>query len=204
MLLALDTSRHTGWAVGPAGSTPLWGVEDLGRQSTGHVIANMRRLLWRLLQTHRPTFVCFESPYFPRPGGRIPMNALTLRRLMGLTATVEGFCAELNIDCREATPLEIAHFFLGTSRPMNREAKKLATMEMCRQFGWAVDNDNCADALALWAMAEAKLDPAAATRRGEGPLFIPKTNRPGVVSSEPAIAATDHQGANPWPVRSIM
>lgn len=191
MILALDTSRFTGWAIGPPGATPLWGVEDLGRQSlsTGQVIVNMRRLLWRLFQAHRPTLVCFEAPYLPRPGGRVAINALTIRRLMGLAATVEGFCVELGVECREATPVEIAKFFLGKSRPLKREGKKLATMEMCRQYGWAVDNDNCADALALWAMAEATIDPAATARRGEGPLFL-KTNRPGGISSEAAIGTT--------------
>lgn len=198
MLLALDTARRSGFAWGNPGDTPQWGVYDYGPHATGEIGARFRAWLGGLVDRVEPDLIAFEAPYLPR--GKFA-NALTIRRLNGLAFTVETLCAERHIRCYEASILDIAKYFLGTSA-LRRDEKKAATIEMCGRYGWHVTDDNAADSLALWAMAEATIDAAAARRRGVGPLFIPqpsKTKRPR--SAQPGalnlpIDEERHHGSN--------
>lgn len=178
MILALDTATVTGWAAGRPGETPQWGARDFsGRGGNGEVGGKFRFWLQGMCHQLQPRLIVFESPYVPFPrkdNQRAPMmNPLTLRRLMGLALIVETTAWELRIKSFEATTGEISKFFTGTSRHGGRDQKKAATIAMCRRYGWDVaENDDAADALALWCMAEAKEDPDAALSRGVGPLFL--------------------------------
>lgn len=172
MILALDSATKCGWARGAAGvAVPQFGTADFSGGSTGQVVYNFRHWLADIIIDLRPRVIVFESIYVPHG---LVRNPKTLRRLYTIAGEIEAAAYEASIDVYEATASEISKFFLGTSRPLKREAKKLATIEMCRQYGWDPQDDNAADALAIWAMAEAKFDPAAARRRGDGPLFIPR------------------------------
>lgn len=188
MILALDTATVTGWACGPVGGTPKFGSRNFGGSgvSRGLVFSQFRFWLHSGCHKLRPSLIVYESPYIPRPQEaakgahqrRFVMNADTLRRLLWFVGEIEEVAAELNIECSEATTGEIAKFFTGKARwPGGRDEKKERTKEMCRNYGWDVTNDNEADALALWAMAEAIVSPRAASARGDGVLFIPKNVR---------------------------
>lgn len=187
MILALDTATTTGWAAGRVGDRPTWGHRSFAGDSNGEVFARFRIWLCQRCYELKPYLITFESPYIPMPRqprfaaagaavargkGPPPMNAKTLRRLIGFVDYVEGTAAELGIRCAEATSSEIAKFFTGRF-VAKRVEKKAAAMEMCRRFGWEVSDDNEADALGLWAMAESILDPATALSRGNGALFQP-------------------------------
>lgn len=184
MILALDPATTTGWACGPAGGRPKWGHRNFGgaNVSRGLVFAQFRFWLHGGCAKLKPSLIVYESPYIPRmeqprkpiPGQRpFVINADTLRRLLWFTGEIEEVAAELSIECREATTSEIAKFFTGKARwPGGRDEKKERTKEMCRAYGWDVENDNQADALALWAMAEAVVSPRAASARGDGVLFL--------------------------------
>jgi hypothetical protein len=101
-----------------------------------------------------------------------------VRRLLALVGTVEAIAWYHRIECREATTGEIMKFFTGRASHGGRATKKLRTIEMCRCYGWDVGaDDDAADALALWAMAEAIVNPTAASRRGDGVLFLPRNER---------------------------
>lgn len=159
MLLSLDVATTVGWASGVAGSPPQWGARNFaGKGGTGEVIGKFRQWLNQRCYELKPRLIAFESPYVARPqlraGGPPPMNALTLRRLLAMVGTVEAVAWELRIACREATPAEIAKFFTGRARWGGREQKKAAVIAACHRLGWMVEDDNSADALALWAMAE--------------------------------------------------
>jgi hypothetical protein len=186
VILALDTATVTGWACGKVGGTPKFGSRNFGGANVkrGLVFAQFRFWLHSGCAKLRPTLIVYESPYIPRtpvnppaPGARpFVMNADTLRRLLWFTGEIEEVAAELSIECREATTSEIAKFFTGKARwPGGRDEKKERTKEMCRAYGWDVTNDNEADALALWAMAEAIVSPRASSARGDGMLFLPPT-----------------------------
>jgi hypothetical protein len=198
LVLALDPGTSTGWAVGAPGDTPLWGSRDFKGGSSGEVMGLFRHWLNQRCYELHPTLIVFEAPYIPQAHSKIPMNAATLRRLLGIVATVEAVGWELRIPVREATTLEIARFFLGTQR-LARGAKKAATVEACRRYGWDVSDDNQADALALWAMAECKLAPALSSRRGEGPLFTGNrtpqaASQPGAFLGQPVDAGKTSNG----------
>jgi hypothetical protein len=178
VILALDPGTTTGWAAGKPGGTPEWGVRKFQGKTTGEVLGMYRHWINQRCYDLKPRLIVFEAPYVPRPNSPLPMNVLTLRRLLGIAGTIEACAWELRIRCNEATPLEIARFFLGTTK-LKREQKKAATIEMCRRYGWDVDdNDDAADSLALWHLAEFTYAPEIASRRGSGPLFIPENRTP--------------------------
>jgi hypothetical protein len=184
VILALDPGTQTGWAAGKAGGSPEWGSRKFEGKSTGQVIGIFRHWLNQRCYELRPDRIIFEAPYVPRPGSSMPMNVTTLRRLLGFAATIEATAWELRIPCYETTPLEVAKFFLGTAR-LKRDEKKLRTVEMCHHYGWPVEDDNAADALAIWAQAECAVAPEATCRRGSGPLFIPPSvEAPPVLSDQ--------------------
>lgn len=187
MILALDPATTVGWAAGEPGSTPQWGSRRFDGKATGQVVGMFRHWFNQRCYDLHPTLVVFEAPYVPRPGAAVPMNPAVLRRLLGIVATIEACCWELRIRCNEVTTLEASRFFIGTQR-LKRDEKKLRTIETCRHYGWNVDNDNEADALAIWAMAECSVDPQATLRRGSGPLFMPKQpNAPPTVADRGAL-----------------
>jgi len=172
MILALDPATTVGWAAGAPGETPTWGSRQFDGKATGAVVGLFRHWLIERCRELHPTLVVFEAPYIPRPNAAVPINAKTLRRLLGLVATIEAVSWELRVRCYETTALDIARFFVGSAR-MPRNAKKAATIDMCRRYGWHVTNDNEADALALWHLAEATVAPEIGLRRGAGPLMLP-------------------------------
>ncbi len=184
-VLALDQATVTGWAHAEPGEPPVWGHQRLGKvgATNGEFGAAFTIFLQARLDLYRPQYVWFESPWVPRPprprlvkagmhwaplSRGVPMNASTMRRLMGLPMIIETICEQWGVECWEATPQEISQFFIG-SGGKKREEKKQATIDMCRGMGWDASEDE-ADALALLVYAEAKLFGVRRTAT-PGPLF---------------------------------
>jgi hypothetical protein len=173
IILAIDSATSTGWATGEPGGTPRFGVKRFGAHRTnGQVIAEFYAWLRGLCDETGADLICFESPYIPQPRYRNarfdkapPMNPLVLRRLFALVGIVEAVAHERQVECFEATPSEISKFFLGNARQGGREAKKAATIKMCRLYGWTTPTDDEADALALFCMAEHQVAPQIGSRR---------------------------------------
>jgi hypothetical protein len=168
MILALDMATRTGWASGVIGASPTWGAHDFGRnRSNGEVLAAFRAWLCRKVDEIQPTVVVFESPYMPGPNSRFsaPANALTIRRLFAFAGFTEAVCVERRVRCYEARPSEITRAFLGGPAPRLRAEKKAATVKMARLLGYAVADDDEADAVALWCFAESVFAPAMISRR---------------------------------------
>jgi hypothetical protein len=168
MILSLDLATRTGHCHGPIGGRPLWGSQDFGRgRDNGAVLADFSAWLNAKIEVLRPTIVAFESPYMPvgRSPFAAPANALTIRRLYAFAGITEAICHARRVQCYEARPLEITRHFLGGPAPKGRREKKLATVRMCHLLGFAVTDDDEADALALWAYAEAVFAPSMLSRR---------------------------------------
>lgn len=179
-ILALDPATTTGWAYARPGEEPIFGANNFaGPGGNGEVIGKFRAWLLETCYRIKPRVVCFESPYVPRPkknpkpGDRDLLNPLTLRRLYAIAGEVEAVAWQLRIECLEATTAEICRFFTGTAYHGGRDNKKAAIMARARQYGWEVQSDDAADAVALWAMAENIFDPLASSRRGDGDLSLP-------------------------------
>lgn len=172
-VLALDQATVTGWAHSEPGQTPTWGHIDLAKSGVGmgKVGAAFSIFLEARIAVFRPQFVIYETPFIG--GGRIPINPLTLRRLLGIAGLIDTICEQRGIECREAGSLAFTKFFTGQGRFEDRQAKKRATMERCKMLGWECSEDE-ADAVALLLYAEAKLFPRYAMARPAGPLFSPE------------------------------
>ena len=209
MILALDTATTVGWAVGNPGDTPRWGARNFaGDGGTGEVVCKFHYWLMSACDKAKPSIICYEARYIPARHGGPPTNVATLRRLLALAAQVEAVAWELRIECRESTVAEITKFFTGRVNHGGRDNKKAATIAMCARYGWDTVSDDAADALALWAMAEAKISPAHGRLRGVGPLFLPKPltkRKPGVVRAGLSLEAAIQPGKSKCtPTRNII
>jgi Holliday junction resolvasome RuvABC endonuclease subunit len=174
-ILAYDLATRTGWCVGdalPGSERPAFGTHTL--PSTGEDIgAFLDAALRKYRQdvgVYRPDLVVFECPVLPAE-----TQIATLRKLYGLAGVVELLCRWTTIRCAEEHLGTIKKFVTG-----NGHATKAEVIFAVKTFGFAVgEDDNQADAIALWLLAQSKVDLAnarAAMRRwevGTG-LFAPR------------------------------
>lgn len=182
MILSLDAATVTGWAYGRPGEAPTFGaVDHSGGGGNGEVQSKFRAWLFETCYTLHPDELVFESPYVPHipktpnPAKASLFNAKTLRRLYGLASVIEAVAWELRIQCSETTIGEISRFFTGKFSHGGRDNKKAAFIARAAQYGWQVHDDNEADALALWVMAEDTFCPGYnERRRGIGDLWLPE------------------------------
>jgi len=151
-ILALDLAARTGWALGRPGDMPASGSVRFAKEgaSMAAVLSGCRRWLGEFLDGH-PTIqlVVFEAPLLPAfKKGKTTI--VTIRQLMGLCGTVEELLySRGTYDIREARVSDIRIHFLGSNKHKREKAKELTIMR-CRHLGWHPDDDNAADALALW------------------------------------------------------
>jgi Holliday junction resolvasome RuvABC endonuclease subunit len=151
-IVALDIATQTGVAVGDSGGNPKsWSV-DLGKSlSQARRLSEVLRLTQELIETHAPDFVALEAAI----GGR---NASAY--LIKLVGCVEAVCANRGVPCEAFHSGSIRKHFLGkayTARDFPhfkvaaaKKAIKGLVMDRCRLLGWDVEDDNAADACALW------------------------------------------------------
>lgn len=181
MILSLDAATVTGWAYGRPGEEPTFGVVEFGggEGGNGEVISKFRAWCFETCYRLRPDELVFESPYVPHipkkpdPTKKSLFNPKTLRRLYGIASEIEAVCWELRINCCESTIGEISNFFTGRWGHGGREKKKAAFIARARQYGWNCTDDNEADAVALWAMAEGIFAPELSAARSIGDLTLP-------------------------------
>ena len=183
MILALDTSSSTGAAWGEIGGSPEWEVIKF-KGEFGEKVSRFRFWLNSKIGEVRPQVLAYEAPYVPVPrapkfvksgtlvpvpiGGAPPMNAETIELLCTLVGLVREIAFERGIEPMRVTTLQATQYFTGTTRHGGRAKKKAATIARCRQLGWETASDDVADALAVFAFAEGRLDPIIASRRAAG------------------------------------
>jgi hypothetical protein len=156
IILALDLAGVTGVAVGaPGGAPTAWSV-DLGKsRSEDARFSKALVLTHKLIETHKPDLIAIEAPV----GG-----PKTSHFLVGLVACVRGCAFNRKVRVEAYNIASIRKHFCGghvTSaayghlEPKRRKAAARAAgknlvMQRCRQLGWQADDDNAADAAALW------------------------------------------------------
>lgn len=167
-ILALDIALRTGWAHdGPEPGVPIAGLfrspETLGDKKRGiergMTLLHFRRFLISKIGEAKPDIVVFEAPLnvmlIQRHDKRFKTNHETVLLLTQLCGHVEPLCYELDIKCRQAQVQKVRRFFTGTIK-----GGKEPTQARCRQLGWDFqDDDNVADAMAIWAYSKVKTDP---------------------------------------------
>jgi hypothetical protein len=152
-VLALDLAARTGWARGwPGDAMPVSGSVRFAKEgaSMAHVFSSCRAWLGTFLASNPAVqWVVFEAP-LPPIFKRGATNANTIRQLHGLCAVVEELLdTHGGYDVREARVSDVRIHFLGSNKYRRGEAKAY-TIKRCKMLGWAPEDDNAADALALW------------------------------------------------------
>lgn len=152
-ILALDLANKAGWALGlPGEAKPMCGSLKIANDdaSMAKLFCNWRIYLRDFLSLNPEIgIVVFESPLLPfMKQGATSIQAI--RRLIGLAAVTEELLYSLErYDVREARVSDVRSHFIGSNRHKREQAKAL-TIQRCKQLGWTPQDDNAADALALW------------------------------------------------------
>jgi hypothetical protein len=171
LILALDVATQTGWAMGNVGSAPISGSVRFGKRgdSNNKIFADALRWLSRLLDPQpRPDLVIIEA-MLPPEAMRGQTSRQVRDRLAGLHGVVRGVAQLRGVSqIAEATVGDIRGHFIGDRRGTRYWAKR-ETVEKCHMLGWAPQDENAADALALWHFACSLIDPKTALQ--VSPLF---------------------------------
>lgn len=156
IILALDVATITGVAVGATGGAPsAWSV-DLGQgRSEDYRFSQALVNTHRLIEAHKPDLIAIEAAI----GG-----PKTSHFLVGLVACIRGCACNRRVRVESYNVAAIRRHFVGghvtsaaykhldPKRRKNeaRKAGKNLVMQRCRQLGWQCDDDNAADAAAIW------------------------------------------------------
>lgn len=150
VVLALDLASSTGVAWdAPGGGRPFcstWRAPTAEAKDYGRRFDEYHCWLSEVIVTVRPGLLGFEAP--------LVRSDRAARFLIGLASITEMTAAHHAVPCVEEHVATIKQFFGGSGR-----ATKDAMMGRCRQLGWAVRNDDEADAAALWTYLKSMSDP---------------------------------------------
>lgn len=143
-ILTLDLAAQTGFAVGAPGAVPRFGTHKFTStgDNFGRHQANARAWLTSLIFEEDPVLIGYEQPSIF--GITTPATVI---KLCSYASTLEELCLHenLNIPVRQINPSNLKKFFTG-----NGKAKKPDMVAQARRFGFKVDNDDEADAVAMW------------------------------------------------------
>lgn len=157
-LVALDLATTTGWARGTVGKgEPESGSVRLVSTGATHnaLAAGAIRWLVEFTQNYKPDMIVIEAPVRKdRWRSSTEANDITT----GLIFLARGVLYSRGIfDIRVAQVSAVRNFFIGGNP--ERKLAKIRTIGTCKALGWQPDDDNAADALALWAYQASLIDP---------------------------------------------
>lgn len=156
-ILALDIATVTGWALAKPDKPPRFGTVRFGKQGGSRAACYREFRLWieNFTLPRKIELIVYESPAAPMiMYGRT--NIETIKRLIGLCEHLEEW-ADGVCELREASVQQVRAHFIG--RNIKSAMAKAQTIERCRELGWDVNNDNEADACALWSYQVSCLRP---------------------------------------------
>lgn len=159
-LLALDLGTRTGWACGMPGEDPAHGHIRLPNdRGDGAFFGAFRRFLLDHITVRAPRLIVYEAPLIT---GQMT-HVQTVFRLFGLAAHTVEIAHIREVRCEPANNATVKKFVTDNGR-----AKKPEVMDAIRARGWDPDDENEADALAVFLWAESKWSKVT---RAAGPLF---------------------------------
>jgi len=149
VLLALDIAQASGWALGGvndgAPRTGVWLLHGLDDWGLDRSLATLHETVREFCRCHAVEIVAIEAPMMLQ--GR---SAHTALGLISLVAVARAAAQRHGARLRLVHVQTVRKHFVGSGRPDN---PKQAVMDRCRLLGWAFEDDNAADAAALWAYA---------------------------------------------------
>ena len=178
LVLALDLATTSGWALGRVGSRePACGSTRFGSKGASQQMIFMHCMEWitEFLKDRHPDLIAIEDA--------LPIQAIARSRggwsramarapnslLAGLDAIVQAVAGKAGIYKinKHQVALVRSHFIGSNTHP--RDEAKFYTERKCRSLGWMPNDDNAADALALWDFQCSLIDPTHGIRNT--PLF---------------------------------
>lgn len=180
-VLALDIATRLGWAVGSAGSLPLFGAHQLPKARydgdfSGRFVA-MAQWLHDMIDMHAPTLIAYEEPLMPR-GVEMTTTWATTRLLIGLVSWADGVAEDRGVAAMEVNNSTWKKHFVGNGR-----AEKIDTIRKCFSLGMQPPDNNAADAIGILSFA----------------LHI-KGQPPAWDSGLPAVPPPGEIGPKAWPL----
>lgn len=172
-VLALDIATLTGFAIGRVDVEPLKprvGTVDLGRlaSDTEDKMAALFRFMTDTFMVDRPDLVVIERAMDPNVAARRGNRSITIEETISLAKTAGMLCRLSGIPFKYCDRQKALGYFTGQSTykdekdprtgkvTKSRDVGKRATVRRCFQLGVQVDNDDQADAVALffWAAGQ--------------------------------------------------
>ncbi len=146
-IIAFDLGAATGVAIGDTGDRPYCHTERLGKAGGTHGprFTQALQMTLRLIKQHTPDLVVIEKPIAAGVLG----GEERVQLAMGYRACVMAACFLKNIRFDEYAVSSIRKHFIGDGKVKRKQAKA-RTMQRCGHLGWAVTDDNQADAIAAW------------------------------------------------------
>ena len=148
MILALDLATQTGVAVGDSAGKPTASTHKLGPGDHAARFLGGALMVKRLIAEHQPDAIAIEEPYLDMKHPDAARFLYGLRGAVLLSAKSQGY------DVHEINIRAIRSHFIGRHK---KGLAKVSTIEQCRRLGWAVANDDEADACAVWETMRARL-----------------------------------------------
>lgn len=171
LIWALDIATVTGFALGRVNETPTARSIRLGQPGAPSDALFVNCLRWfgdTLERGPVPDILAIEE-LLPPTARRGETSTSAQHRLAGLHGIIRALARHHEI--AEIVGVNVlavrAHFI--HRRNLQREAAKRAVLDTCKALGWHADDNNCADALALWSYTAALINPAFALQTT--PLF---------------------------------
>ena len=154
--MALDIATNMGIAVGNAGGAPRAWSLSLGKAPDERRFSKILVAVSKLLAEHQPDLVAIEAPI----GGGMKSDYL-----VGLAACARGVCHMRGIKAEVCAISTVRKHFLGKhlttkhfpgkTAAAAKKAIKVQVIARCGLLGWPVEDDDCADACAIWDYATA-------------------------------------------------
>lgn len=168
-ILSCDLATASGFAFGTPGEKLIYGAVRLGGpgSSVGQRLHAFRRWFYEFTALSMPSIFVFEAPLNVGVMNRIGSRPETVRLLFGLCAVAEEAAIDRGIPViREVNVQDVRKHFLGQRTfAGGRKESKAAVIHRCQQLGWSPQDDNVADALAIWSLAESIYSPATSSQR---------------------------------------
>lgn len=164
VVLALDPSSSTGYAVGVPGGKPALDIIRLdSKMSRGRKLCTLEDRVRNLIATHDVDFLAFESR-FTQPTNNARFNPQTEKLGHGYESAILMACEREGIGISriiEVTAAQWRRTAFGkgtapkelTSWQTRRDWLKGEAILLVAQRGWGLVNDDAAEAALLWSYA---------------------------------------------------
>lgn len=161
LIYALDLATKTGFAIGAPGAKPRSGVVKLKdpEDEAARAMRNIGCFLRDQFTVETPDLVVYEAAMTSGAMLNHGNASVTADFAWQLVGAVEAICGCYGVRTVPANVQTVRKHFTGRARYDSRKEAKRAVVQRCHLLGLmprAKNDDNQADALAIWNWAEAR------------------------------------------------